>query len=608
MVLGAGAAYCAFRVALALTTDETGQVQIWGGATGVALFAILLVVRRGRPAAATTAKPGRGERRAAAKAEQAAAKEAQAEAKAAKIEAKTAKQSKKSAEQSERPTRTAAPTVAPDATVGEVALPRPVDAPADIPVVSAPAVATDSRPAVFADLTSPDTVGSEQVAGLAQRALAAVSEQLAALDGRPLDATLVAELRRLATRVRRNGDALVVLAGAAPAPVRRGPMDLAVAVDEALESLDGADRVRVRPLDPAMIDAPVAAAIADIVAELTENALQASQAPEPVEVFGRSERGGYALAVVDRGPGLPPETRSRINDRLAGRAAAAGGLGFEVISRLAATYDLRVELAPARGGGCAALVGVPAHRVLDTRPVVRPTPAPIPVPAGVDVAADAPEALPSTRIEGPPTELPERPDRPVVAPVAPAAAMPSAPNGHPAEEVTAAMAGGQAPRPNLGLGSFADLHAVAPPSMPSMPSMPRPDSGASSSGPVPAASASVLAADPAADPAPARSTPAPFDLLGSGPGDSVASLDPSQWVIPDVSADLLPGRAGKRGRALTAASGSRVPGSGVSWGEGANGAAEDEAGAETGEERSDYFDAFRAAADRAREHAGFDEN
>ena len=75
--------------------------------------------------------------------------------------------------------------------------------------------ARDARPAVFADLTSPDAVGAEQVAGLAQRALAAVAEQLSALDDRPLDAALIADLRRLAARVRRNGDALIVQIGRA---------------------------------------------------------------------------------------------------------------------------------------------------------------------------------------------------------------------------------------------------------------------------------------------------------------------------------------------------------------------------------------------------------
>ena len=57
-------------------------------------------------------------------------------------------------------------------------------------------------------------------------------EQLSALDDRPLDAALIADLRRLAARVRRNGDALIVLAGGAPAPVRSGPSDLTIAVAE----------------------------------------------------------------------------------------------------------------------------------------------------------------------------------------------------------------------------------------------------------------------------------------------------------------------------------------------------------------------------------------
>jgi len=636
LVLGAGAAYGAFRLAMALTTSDTAQTQLWGGITGVVLLAILLVARR-RGADASGA-PSRRERRAEARAGRDAAKaekaEAAAEAKSAKAEAKSAKAEAKSAKAEAKSAKAAAKSgdgAPPAVSKREAKAAARADARAEaaqaqeeakrrggIAVVApgpttdpvgatagsaAPAVAPESRPAVFSDLTSPDAVGAEQVAGLAQRALAAVSEQLAALDDRPLDAALITELRRLAARVRRNGDALIVLAGGAPAPVRSGPTDLTVVVGEAVASLDGADRVRVRPLDPAWVDAPVATAIADVVAELVENALRCSPAPEPVEVFGRSERGGYALAVVDRGPGLVPDVRARVNSRLAGLTdvPVGGGIGFEVIARLAAAHDLRVELAPARGGGCAALVGVPVHRVIETRAIGKPEPAPIPVPPGVEVVAEpvapvvaadvtpvAPVRPAATEpVEAIPSSLPEddftgwrtgssvprtEPTSVVDAPTADAPpASPPAPAPMPAPETT--------PRPNLGLGSFADLHAAsdAAPASSAAPTVPP-----------------VAVDGPGAEPP------------SSGGGDHVADADPSRWVVPDVNADLLPGRGGKRGRVAPAGTG--VAGAGVSWGEGASGDDESDSGAESGEERSDYFDAFRAAADRAREHAGFDEN
>ena len=649
LVLGAGAAFGAFKLAMALTTSDTAQTQLWGGITGAVLLAILLVARR--RGAEVSSGSSRAERRAearvardAAKAEKteaaAAAKvakaEAKAEAKAAKAEAKRGGGDEGSPSVSKREAKAAAEADAKSEAAraqeeakrrGGVAVAAPRPAPESVPGGTSapadralPAVAPESRPAVFSDLTSPDAVGAEQVAGLAQRALAAVSEQLAALDERPLDAALITELRRLAARVRRNGDALIVLAGGAPAPVRSGPTDLTVAVGEAVASLDGADRVRVRPLDPAWVDAPVAAAIADVVAELVENALRGSEAPEPVEVFGRSERGGYALAVVDRGPGLAPEARAHVNARLAGltESPAGGGIGFEVIARLAAAHDLRVELAPARGGGCAALVGVPVHRVIETRAIGKPEPTPIPVPPGVEVASEsvapviAADVLGDQPVEAIPTSPPEDDvvgwrsgsSVPRVEPtpaadlppsvVPPLPSSPAAGSSPPAAETT--------PRPNLGLGSFADLHAASP-----------------AAPPVPPAAPPVAANSPVEPTAP-PTTEVPLARTGSespptATADPSSGADPTRWVVPDVSADLLPGRTGKRGRGF----GPRGEGAGVespggpavSWGEAHEGETSEEEATRAGqqsEERSDYFDAFRAAADRAREHAGFDEN
>ncbi|MGJ5754510.1 ATP-binding protein [Streptomyces puniciscabiei] len=63
-------------------------------------------------------------------------------------------------------------------------------------------------------------------------------------------------------------------------------------------------RVAVTDIEQCRIRGHCAAELADLVAELVENALMYSPPRQPVAVDGRRDGGEYCLTVVDRGLGM----------------------------------------------------------------------------------------------------------------------------------------------------------------------------------------------------------------------------------------------------------------------------------------------------------------
>lgn len=101
------------------------------------------------------------------------------------------------------------------------------------------------------------------------------------------------------------------------------------------------------------VDPPLAV---EIVVNLLDNALRASEPTAPLELAAAPEEGnfgGVVLSVRDRGPGLPIELRGEA-------PVAAGGLGLEIASSLAKAHSGRLRLLARDGGGTIASVILPA--------------------------------------------------------------------------------------------------------------------------------------------------------------------------------------------------------------------------------------------------------
>ncbi|NJP33169.1 sensor histidine kinase [Micromonospora thermarum] len=181
------------------------------------------------------------------------------------------------------------------------------------------------------------------------------------------------ELDHLATRMRRNDENLLVLAGADSAVPRREDALLVDVLRAAQSEVELYNRIEFGTVDT---DVSVAAhAVNDVVrlvAELLDNATRFSPPNTTVVADARRIRDYVLIQVEDRGLGLSDEQLDSLNRRLAEPptvdVAAFRLMGLAVVSRLAARYGIRVELRRNVEGGTVAQVTLPtATVVLPTR-------------------------------------------------------------------------------------------------------------------------------------------------------------------------------------------------------------------------------------------------
>jgi signal transduction histidine kinase len=191
------------------------------------------------------------------------------------------------------------------------------------------------------------------------------------------------QLDHLATRMRRNDENLLVLAGADSTRVQRDPASLIDVLRAAQSEVEHYTRIEFGVVDR---DLEVAAhAVNDLVhlvAELLDNATVFSPPDSPVLVEARRVGDRAVLYVEDRGLGLSPQQLAEINDRLATPpmvdVAVSRMMGLVVVARLAARHGVAVELRPAVERGTVADVTLPASvlvpRALGSRPAEPPPP------------------------------------------------------------------------------------------------------------------------------------------------------------------------------------------------------------------------------------------
>ncbi|MEU7928597.1 sensor histidine kinase [Micromonospora sp. NPDC049801] len=177
------------------------------------------------------------------------------------------------------------------------------------------------------------------------------------------------ELDHLATRMRRNDENLLVLAGADSAVPRRDDALVVDVLRAAQSEVELYNRIEFGTVDT---DISVAAhAVNDVVrlvAELLDNATRFSPPNTTVVADGRRIRDYVLIQIEDRGLGLTDEQLDSLNRRLAAPpsvdVAAFRLMGLAVVSRLASRYGIRVELRRNVEGGTVAQVTLPAATVI----------------------------------------------------------------------------------------------------------------------------------------------------------------------------------------------------------------------------------------------------
>ncbi|GAA4547488.1 nitrate- and nitrite sensing domain-containing protein [Streptomyces collinus] len=212
---------------------------------------------------------------------------------------------------------------------------------------------------------------TESLANLGRRNQELVSRQLgflSALERTEDDPGTLAnlfELDHLATRMRRNAESLLVLAGERSPRRWADPVPMGDVLRSALGEVDDYRRVLLRHTTPALLDGGAVSEVAHLLAELIENALAASSPETDVEIYAQEHGADYMIAVVDHGGGLSEAELATANRRLSGQESFLVGrtqlLGHYVAGRLAVGLGARVWLAPSPMAGVTASVLLPGR-------------------------------------------------------------------------------------------------------------------------------------------------------------------------------------------------------------------------------------------------------
>jgi signal transduction histidine kinase len=170
-------------------------------------------------------------------------------------------------------------------------------------------------------------------------------------------------LDHLATRMRRNAESLLVLAGEEPARQWSAPVPVGDVLRAALGEVEQYSRVRLQNMDETTVVGRAVADVSHIVAELVENALAFSPPDSNVKVYGQHSDEGYQVTIVDSGIGMSEDDLERANVRLRGAesftVAPSRYLGHYVVAQLAKRHSIHVELQPGPDSGVVAVIVLP---------------------------------------------------------------------------------------------------------------------------------------------------------------------------------------------------------------------------------------------------------
>ncbi|PWJ55668.1 Signal transduction histidine kinase [Quadrisphaera granulorum] len=171
-------------------------------------------------------------------------------------------------------------------------------------------------------------------------------------------------LDHLATRMRRNAESLLVLAGIDSGRRLRVPMPLSDVVRTASSEIEDYRRVDLAlGADPAVLG-HLALPAAHLLAELLENATRSSDPSTRVRVATSPMPTGVLLTVTDEGIGMTPTQRAEVAARLADPSASAAvgasELGYFVVGRIARRLGASVEVHAGAVRGTVVAVALPA--------------------------------------------------------------------------------------------------------------------------------------------------------------------------------------------------------------------------------------------------------
>ena len=300
---------------------------------------------------------------------------------------------------------------------------------------------------------------------LSRRSQALVERQLRLIEGLehgeqdPQRLASLSRLNRIAMRMHRNSQNLLVLAGQEPATNWSQPVTLARLVEAALSEVEDYQRVSFAVQPDIAVRGPAVYDAVHLLVELIDNATSFSAADMPVQVRGQVlTTGGALVDITDAGIGMPAHEMAYANQQLDNppppNIDVPKWMGLLVVARLAARHGIRVRLNQADLGGLTALVWLPDEILTHYSAAADPG---YPAAAPRAATASAPAFVPA-RVD-PPVTQPD-PARSARRPQVTVQAEPA--GARLAAAGRAAVPGGLPMRPPPGFRRGAGQHRTAP--------------------------------------------------------------------------------------------------------------------------------------------------
>ncbi|MGW0560815.1 nitrate- and nitrite sensing domain-containing protein [Streptomyces sp. NPDC003016] len=173
------------------------------------------------------------------------------------------------------------------------------------------------------------------------------------------------KLDHLATRMRRNGENLLILAGEEPGRRWNQPVPLVDVLRAASSEVEMYERIELSGVPDSEIHGQAVTDLVHLLAELLENATTFSSPQTKVRVTAtRLPDGRVMIEIHDKGIGLTAEDFADINHKLANPptvdATVSQRMGLFVVGRLADRHSIRVQLRPSgEQAGTTSLVMLP---------------------------------------------------------------------------------------------------------------------------------------------------------------------------------------------------------------------------------------------------------
>jgi HAMP domain-containing protein len=176
------------------------------------------------------------------------------------------------------------------------------------------------------------------------------------------------QVDHLATRMRRNSENLLVLAGHELSRRWGRPVALVDVLRAAVSEIDQYERVGLNVQSGIAVRRDAVRDVVHLTAELVENATSFSAADHPVTIAAYVlNSGGALIEITDQGVGMKAEDMANANWRLDNPpvvdVAISRRMGLFVVARLAARHGIRVRLRSGQSRGLSALVWLPDEAI-----------------------------------------------------------------------------------------------------------------------------------------------------------------------------------------------------------------------------------------------------